>query len=364
MLDAAIDYLRAEAAMGGYEAWAARADDLNEVYDATARYLNCSPSEIAFTAGASDSWWRAFSSIPLAPGDRVLMSQSEFQANAFALLQARERGVIVEDVPNDGNGEIDLDALERMLDDRVKVVSLTTISMSNGAVQPAVEVGRIVSETGAIFLLDACQVAGQRPLDVDDLRCDFLCYTGRKFMRGMRGTGILYARAGVIDRLGHSPFVDGRSAEWTSPSTFHYADGAHRFEFGEQNFAGKVALGVATNYALDLGFDAIEQRITALSGAFRNGLGQINGVTVRDEGLDRCGIVTFTSEHLAPEAIAAGLAARNINVGAPGKRNAQLDIGRRGLDSVVRAGIHYFNTEDEVAAVLEAVSAVVGSRAG
>ncbi len=129
--------------------------------------------------------------------------------------------------------------------------------MANGAIQPAAAVGERARALGAIYLLDACQAAGQLPLDVEELGCDFLAFTGRKFMRGPRGTGILYARESVMDRLGPPPFVDGRSAEWTAPFTYELAPGARRFEFGEQNFAGKAGLGVAVEYAMSVGLDSI-----------------------------------------------------------------------------------------------------------
>ena len=190
VVEGAIDYLRLEAEIGGYEAYWAREDQMNAVYDATARYLGCMPSEVAYTSGAGDSWWRAFAAIPLKTGDRVLASTAEYQANAFALLQARDRGVIVEVVPNDAMGLIDLEAMRSMIDDRVKLVTLTHIAMANGAIQPAAVVGEIAHEAGALFLLDSCQAAGQLPLNVDSLNCDFLAYTGRKFMRGMRGSGV------------------------------------------------------------------------------------------------------------------------------------------------------------------------------
>ncbi len=359
VLEAAVNYLKAEASMGGYEAWGAHQPELNAIYSATARYLNCAESEVAFTASASDGWWRAFLSIPLQPGDRVLIGRSEFQANAYGLMQARERGIVVDVVPNDQHGNIDLEELDKMADGAVKLVCLTHISMANGAVQDAAAVGAAAKRLGAFFLLDSCQVAGQRPLDVQELGCDFLNYTGRKFMRGMRGTGILYARSGAIGRLGQTPFLDGRSATWTGPDSYEYAAGAHRFEFGEQNFAGKVALGVATNYALELGFERIQDRIGMLSARLRDSLAAIPSITICDEGTDQSGIVTFTSSAMKPETIQQNLSTRSINVGAPGKSNAQLDLGLRGLDNVVRAGVHYFNTEDELDQLADAVQQIV-----
>lgn len=358
VVDAMVDYLRAEEITGGYEIAVERAQDLDAVHGATARYLHCEPHEIAFTVSAGDAWWRAFSSVPLEAGDRVLVGHSEYQANAFGWLQARDRGVEVEVVPNDPAGDFDVEAFEAMLDERVKLVSLTMVAMTNGAIHPAAEVGQILRSSGsqAIYLLDACQAAGQLPLDVQSLGCDFLNYTGRKFMRGPRGTGVLFARSDVHNKLGHSSFVDGRSAVWTTPDSFEYASDAKRFEFGEYGYGGKVGLGVATNYMLDVGIEAIADRVASLSSLLRFDLSAIPKVGVLDTGTRKSGIVTFDVDGMAAGDVQAALAARGINVSTPGVMLAQLELAPRSIDAVVRAGVHYYNTEEEVARFCEAVA--------
>ena len=344
--------------MGGYEAEADRRDDLRRVYSATSTMLGCSPAEVAFTANASDSWWRAFISIPLSPGDRVLTGHSEFSTGGLGLLQARERGVIVDVIPNDDHGEIDLDALDSRLGDDVKAIVLTQISMSNGAVQHAAAVGERARAAGAVYLLDACQAAGQMPLDVDELMCDFLLFTGRKFMRGPRGTGVLYARSSVIEQLGQTPFLDGRSADWATADTYRYRGEARRFEFGEQNFAGKAGLGVAIEHALDIGLEAIASRVQAMATRLRSELDALPGVTVRDEGTIQSGIVTFTVDGHPPLDVRSTLGRLGINVSSPGRENAQWDLGARGLEMVVRAGVHYFNTDEEIDRLTAAVASL------
>jgi len=306
--------------------------------------------------GASDAWWRAFSAVPLKPGDRVLIGRSEFMANAFGLLQARDRGVLVDVVPNTDTGEIDVAAMANMLDDRVKLIAHTQVSMSNGAVHPSAAVGALANEAGILYLLDSCQAAGQLELDVKSLGCDFLVFTGRKFVRGPRGTGVLYAKSSTLERLGPSPFVDGRSAVWTSADSYELMPDARRFEFGEQNFAGKVGLGVAIEYALEIRLDPIASRITALADELRQQLASVEGVEVRDEGTKQCGIVTFTVDGHESIDVKRELGNNGVNVSAPGRQNAQLDIGHRGIDSVVRAGVHYFNTPEETARLTQVVA--------
>lgn len=353
-----IDYLDAEALTGGYEIAADRATDLERFHESTATYLGCSPSEIAFASGAAEAWWRAFTSVPLKAGDRILVTSSEYQANAFGWMTASERGVAVDVIPNDADGVVDLDAFETMIDERVRLVSFTMISLGNGAVQPAAAAAARLRSTGsdAIFLLDACQAAGQLPLDVAELDCDFLVYTGRKFMRGPRGTGVLFARASVLDRLGSPTFVDGRSAVWQADGSYHVLPGAQRFEFGEFGYAAKVALGVATDYLLDIGIEPIAERVNALATRVRDGLGGLDGATVHDQGLKRCGIVTFTIDGVASADMVAVLRANGVNTSAPHRSAAQLDLGARGIEDIVRAGVHYFNTEGEVDRLLELVA--------
>jgi len=359
VVDASVDYLRTEQLMGGYEAAESEVERLDAVYASAARLLNCNQHEVAFTTGASDAWWRAFSAIPLAPGDRVLIGRSEFMANAFGLLQARDRGVQVEVVPNTAAGEIDVDAMADMLDDRVKLIAHTQISMSNGAIHPSAAVGALAKEAGVLYLLDSCQAAGQLVLDVEALGCDFLVFTGRKFLRAPRGTGVLYARTSALERLGPSPFVDGRSAVWTSEDTYEPMPYARRFEFGEQNFAGKIGLGVAIEYAMEIGLDPITERITILAGELRQQLSSIQGAVVRDEGKNQCGIVTFTVDGHEAIDVQRELRKSGVNVSAPNRQNAQLDIGHRGIEAVVRAGVHYFNTPEETAKLVEVVAALL-----
>ena len=354
--DAVVDYLRQEAAQGGYEVAAARASDLANFDAATAKYLGCTPQEVAFVTSASDGWWRAFSALDIGAGDRILVGRSEFQANAFGWLRAQDLGAEVTVIDNDVSGTIDLQQLSAELDERVKLVSLTMISMSNGAIHPAAEVGKVVADSSAFYLLDACQAAGQLPLDVDTLGCDALVYTGRKFMRGPRGTATLYVREASLDHLVRPVMLDGRSAIWHDDGSYGFAPGAKRFEFGEVPYAGRVGLGVATDYMVNLGIDAIASRIRHLSARLRSGLESIDGVRVLDEGDAKSGIVTFDADGLSCAHLQATLSKAGINVSAPGRGNAQLDLGARGIDAVIRAGVHYYNTDAELDRLLHVVS--------
>jgi cysteine desulfurase/selenocysteine lyase len=356
VVDAVKAHIDLEAEMGGYEAAAHQAEADAGFYRAAGQMLGCRPDEVAFTVSASDAWWRAFMSIPLEPGDRIITGHSEYVANALGLLQATERGIEVVLVPNDEAGQIDLDALAGELAHGAAVVALTHVPTSSGLVNPAAEVGALAKAAGAWYLLDACQSAGQLPLDVDEINCDFLSVTGRKFLRGPRGSGFLYARSDRLGELRPAPFLDGRSADWTSPWEYRMQPGAQRFELFEVSYAAKFGLGVAIDYALARGLENIAERVGLLAGRLRTGLSAINGITVRDPGREKCGIVTFTVDGQSAEAVKSQLRTKGVNVSFSGANAAQFDLGLRGVPAVVRASVHYFNTEAEVDRVLELLS--------
>lgn len=356
VLDSVIRHLRLEASVGGYEAAAEAAEDVDRVYEAGAQLLGCNRSELAFTNSASDSWWRAFRTVPFEAGDRVLVGHSEYVTGGLALIQLADLGVEVELIPDDEYGQVSVEALADALDERVRLVALTHVPTSGGLVNPAAEVGHLAKEAGAYYLLDACQAGGQIPLDVSDLRCDFLCLTGRKFLRGPRGTGLLYVNAGAMEDLEHPTFIDGRGADWTSPWEYRLQPGAQRYELFEHGCAGKIGLGVAIGYALDLGLDSIADRVFSLAASIRSGLAAIAGVDVVDQGIDKCGIVTFTLAGRDSAAVSGELRSLGVHTSAIGAQSAQFDLGMRGLESVVRASVHYFNDDGDIDQLLEQVA--------
>ncbi len=346
VVDEVIDYLRLEATIGGYEAADRESDRLGRVYDAGARLLGCGPGELAFTTNASEAWWRAFTSVPLQAGDRILTDRAEYVSNAYGLLQAKARGVEVVVIPDDEHGQIDVDALRAEADERVRLVALTHVPTSSGLVNPAAAVGEVARSVGAFYLLDACQSAGQIPLDVDALHCDFLSLTGRKFLRGPRGTGLLYVRSTVLDSLAPPVFIDGHSADWTDVDTYRLQPDSGRFELFETNFAAKAGFGVAIDYALSVGLDAIRARVTDLADGLRHRLASIDDVTVHDHGRERCGIVTFSSARHDTAELTAAAKAAGINVSHAVPSPWQVEQGAQ-RPTLVRASPHYYNTDDE-----------------
>jgi selenocysteine lyase/cysteine desulfurase len=358
--DTVLGHLELESRIGGYEAADAAAEAFAASYDVLAGLVGAHPDEIAFVENATRAWDMAFYSIPFDAGARILTTSSEYASNALGFLQAAQRhGAVVEVVPDDGHGQICLDSLARMLAaGNVRLVAINHVPTHDGLVNPAAEVGKLAREAGALYLLDACQSVGQLAVDVAEIGCDLLSATGRKFLRGPRGTGFLYARREVAQRL-TPPFVDLRAADWTGPDSYELRPDARRFETWERFAAGQLGLAAAASYALELGMAAIEERVTALAERLRAALAELPGVTVHDRGLRRSGIVTFTHETVDAPRIVASLAAAPRRVNARvAEQTYRYDAGVR-PPLRVRLSPHYYNTEEELDLAVSAVAAAV-----
>ncbi len=354
-LEAVTSHLELEARIGGYEAAAAATEKIEHTYDALALLVGADRDEIAVVENATRAWDMAYYALPFQEGDRILTARAEYASNAIAFLQtARRHGVSVETVPDDESGQLSVGALGAMIDERVKLIAVTHVPTQGGLVNPAADIGRVAREFGITYLLDACQSVGQMPIDVAEIGCDLLTAPGRKYLRGPRGTGFLYCARSMLERL-EPPFLDLHAATWTTPDSYEVRADARRFETWETYYAGKIGLGVAASAAVDLGLDAIEQRVTDLAESLRQRLRTRPGVLVHDQGQRRCGIVTFTVDGHNPHRIADQLHAQRINVSVSIADYARWDLEPRGLDAVVRASVHYYNTHDELDRMCDAL---------
>src|SRR4051794_36341300 len=328
------------------------------VYASVASLVGAAADEIALVENATRAWDMVAYSLgaSFGPGDRVLTSQAEYASNVIALLQLAARtGVSVEVVPDDDAGQLSVDALADLLDERVRLVTMSWIPTQGGLVNPAAAVGAVTRAAGVPYLLDACQAAGQLPIDVDALGCDFLSATGRKYLRAPRGTGLLYVRRDWLDRL-DPPFLDVHAAQWAPGGQVVVRPDARRFESWERSVANQLGLGAAVDYALALGVDAIADRVVTLGASLRDQLAGVPCLALHDRGVEKCGIVTFTVDGVDVYELAASLRAQHINISVSTIDFARYDFEARGLTAVARASVHYYNTDDELARLVDAVA--------
>ena len=358
VLDVIEAHLEREALIGGYEAEGEAVERIEEIYDSIGRLIGAQTDEIAIVENATRAWDMVFYAIPFSAGDRILTSVSEYGSNTIAFLQVAERtGARIEVVPNDEHGQLSVAALADMLDDRVKLVSVSHMPTNGGLVQPAAEIGRLAREAGAFYLLDACQTVGQMPIDVNELGADALTATSRKYLRGPRGLGFLYVRRGQVREL-TPPFLDIHAAEWVARDRYEVRRDARRFENWESPIAAKLGLGRAIDYAIDLGLGAIWARVEPLAARLRAALAAVPGVTVLDLGQVKGGIVTFTIGAVPASEVVATLRAQRINTSVSPVTSTRYDMEARQLDDIVRASVHYLTTDEEIRTLVNAVSAI------
>ncbi|WP_221176960.1 aminotransferase class V-fold PLP-dependent enzyme [Nocardioides pocheonensis] len=356
VLETVVGHLRREAEVGGYRAAAEREAELAAVPESVGRLLGCDPDLVALTDSATRAWDLFVTALPWSAGDRVLVCGTEYASNAIALLQrARLDGCVVEIVPNDDRGLVDLAALEAVLDERVRLVSLVHVPTNSGQVAPVREVVELAHRAGALVLLDACQSVGQLAVDVEELGVDALSATGRKWLRAPRGTGFLHVRREVLEAL-EPASADLRGASWTGSHDYELAPGARRFELWEYDVAARLGLKVAVDQLLDLGVADVEAAVRSRADDLRRGLDDLERVTVRDVGPDLSGIVSFTVDGLRAEEVRDRLADQRVTVTVSGAASTRLDMAERGLEAVVRASPHYFVSPGDVQRAVEAVA--------
>jgi cysteine desulfurase/selenocysteine lyase len=343
--EAVRDHLRLEEEVGGYRAAAMRSDALAEGYEVFATLLGCAPDEIAFSDSASRSWLSALDAVPLSPGDRVLVTEVEYHSNALALMHL---GFHPEPIPSSPSGAVDVTAFQAMLDARVKLVSLVHVPTNGGLVNPVAPLAAAARSVGAVVLLDACQSLGQLPVGLDGVHA--VSGTGRKWLRGPRGTGVLAVR-GLRPRL-----IDGRAALWESLDTFTVQPNAKAFELWEYSVADRLGLIAAARYALSLGIHDIAAEVSTRASLTRQLLAELPGVSVHDLGDERCGIVSFAVAGHSAEEVRDYLWDNGVAVSVTYDTSTQYDMTRRGIEKLVRASPHYFVSTDEIARFAEILS--------
>lgn len=359
VLDTQIEHLQREAHIGGYEAAAEAADRGHAVYESIGRLIGARPEQIARVEHATAAWNAAFWSIPMRAGQRIITHDHDYGANWIAFLHAVEtRGVVIDRIPSDTLGQIDLEALGRSLEepDDVALVSLAWIPTSGGLVNPAAAVGALTRAAGVPFLLDACQAVGQLDIDVDAIGCDLLSGTGRKYLRGPRGTGFLYASENILDGLTPAQ-PDHHGADWTALDRYEFAAGATRFEHWEHSHAAWLGLGVAVDVAVDIGVDRIQRTVALRAKDLRARLVDA-GMNVHDQGLARCGIVTMTHPRIESADVRARLGELDINTSTTFAGSARADMEARDLPPMVRMSVHCTTTSAELERTVDAVRAL------
>ncbi len=357
VVNAIRNYLTKEESMGGYETAAEERDELSRFYDYAAQLLNCKNRNVAFTTNATDGYNKALSSVPFRQGDVILISGNDYPSNFIAFLSLQKRfGVKFVRVENTATGEIDLQDLEnKMKQYAPRLVSVTHVPTSSGLVQPVEEIGKIIQNYDTLYLLDACQSLGQIKVNAEAIHADFISGTFRKFLRGPRGTGILYVSDKALDAGLEPLYPDLRGAEWVSENEYKTRNDAKRFEYWETSPSLMMGSKEALRYALSSGIENIEARNNQLVSRLKSGLADAGNILLADRGTQQCSIITFSIKNKSEEATKNFFSDKGINIYTINKTSAWIDFQEKGVEWVVRVSPHYYNTESEIEAFIEAV---------
>ena len=361
VVETVIHYLSEEATLGGYEMEYKYREQLENVYLLIARFIHAERDEVAIVENASMAWGLAFNGIEFKKGDVIITSEMEYVTNLLGFLNAEQtHGIQIKVIPNDVYGNFSLQALEDAITAQTRLIAITHIASTAGVVLPVIEIGKIARKHNILYLVDACQTVGQIPVNVKEIGCDILSTTGRKYLRAPRGTGFLYVRKEVQDSL-KILFMDGHTAQLINENAFEIRNDARRFELFEKSRALTLGLGKAVEYAMNIGVGRIWQRIQFLAAVMRRQLGDIDGITVHDNGEQKSGIVTFTVDGVGSSHVKSELGEKKIHVSVGLAKSTLIYMNRNSLNTVVRASVHYYNTEEEINRMCEALESIVKS---
>jgi cysteine desulfurase/selenocysteine lyase len=335
-------------------------EEATELYEAARdrvqRFVGAAArEEIVFTRGTTDGIGIVAEAVgrTLRPGDEIVVTELEHHSNLVPWqVAARDRGASVRAVPVIGDGLLDLDALDRLLGPRTRLVAVAHVSNVLGTILPVAEIVVRARRVGALTLVDGAQAVPHMPVDMSALGCDFYVFSSHK-MLGPTGIGVLYGRRSVLEALeparGGSEMI---KEVWIDRATWN--DLPWRFEPGTPPIAEAVGLDAAIEYLEKLGMDRVREHTHALAVQAATQLAAIPGVRVFGPRQERGAVVAFSVEGLHPHDVAAALDADGIAVRA-GHHCAQPLMRWCGVVGTSRASFSVFNSPEEVALLAHAV---------
>ena len=359
--DAMNAHIALESEIGGYEAADARESAIARTYDEIAGLINAAPRNVAIVANATAGFIQAMSSFDFGPGDCIVTTRSDYTSHQIQLLAlSRRLGIEILHADDLPEGGVDPESVRALASrPNCRLVHVSWVPTHSGLVQDVEAVGAVCESLGVPYLIDACQAVGQIPIDVQALRCDYLAVTARKFLRGPRGVGFLYASDRALARGDHPLYVDMRGAKWTEPNSYELADSAIRFEDWEFAYALVLGLAEATKYARAIGVDVAQRRAWMLAESLRSMLSELDRVRVLDRGRVRSAIVTADIPGWYAPDLSVALRERGINSAASLRWYGLLDFAARGVTSAIRLSPHYYNTDDEISAAVGAIRELI-----
>jgi cysteine desulfurase/selenocysteine lyase len=342
--------------------------DATEAYEGARErvraFINASMmEEVVFTSGTTGAInlaARSWGAKNIAAGDEIILTHMEHHSNIVPWkMLCEQTGAVLKIVPVSDDGELLMEAFTELLSTRTKLVSVVHASNTLGTINPAVEVIRLAHAHGAKVLVDAAQSVSCMPIDVQELDCDFLAFSGHKLF-GPNGIGVLYAKADLLEMM--PPFMGGGDMILSvSFEEICYNKPPYRFEAGTPNIAGAYGLGCAIDYVQRIGFEAIQAHEQELLQAATKALVAIDGVRMIGTAPKKVAIVSFVIDGVHPHDIGSILDSEGVAVRA-GHHCTQPLMARYQLPATARASFSIYNTLDDIdrlAAAIEEVKRIM-----
>jgi len=348
-------YLKEEEKLGGYFVQDNQTQKLEKFYSEAAKLINAQPNNLAFTHDATDACIKALSCIAFEPDDVIVTTDDDYGSNHIQFMSLQKRfGIQIKRIKTLENGDLDLSNFAELVDKHnPRLVAVSHIPTNSGLIQNIKAVGEICKSKQILFLVDACQSIGQLQVDVD-----FLTATGRKFLRGPRGTGFLYISDRVLNLDYYPLFIDGKGAIWKTAGEFEIEPSAKRFETWERPCALQMGLIEALKYLDKIGIDKVEAYNFNLMKRFRQNLSSIPNVKLYDKGSKKCNILTFNKHHKSLEEITTALKSNHVFFSVSDKHWGVIDFEKKGVEWLIRLSPHYFNTIEEIDRVSEIIEGI------
>lgn len=345
-------YMDREAAVGGYRAADEHKDQLDAVYQQLADGFGGHKTSYALSGGGADAFAKLFYSVPIGAGDNIITSQNEYCSNYLAYLHRAEIcGFEVRIAPFNDDGQIDLDSLESLIDDRTRLVSLSHNTATSGVVLPAREIGRLCKQYDILYLLDATQTVGHLELDFADIGCDMATGTARKWLRGPRGLGFMYLAEAARERISPA-MIYNQSGDWLGANAFSLRSDARVLESWERSCGNQLGLGAALNVYQSNGPAEIERSLFARGKYLRDNIANMKSMELVDPGAASSAIVTCNVKALGAADAKKRLAEGGFHVGVALKAQSLIDFEKRGIESALRISPHYYTSMSELDSLL------------
>ena len=318
-----------------------------------------SNKEIVFTKGTTDSLNIIAQSYGefIQAGDEIVISKMEHHANLIPWQQlAKRKQAVLRYIPLTADGHLDVQAAKTIINEKTAIVALAQVSNVLGTVNPVKEIAQLAHQHQAIMVVDGAQAVAHMPVDVQDLDCDFYCFSGHK-MCGPTGIGVLYGKQTLLEKMEPVAF-GGEMIDFVDLYESTWTELPWKFEAGTPNIAGAIGLGAAIDYLEKIGMQTIHDYEQAIVAELLPKLQQIEGLTIYgpQNPAEHTAVIAFNLDHLHPHDVASALDMQGIAVRA-GHHCAQPLIKELGCFATARASFYFYNTKEEADQLVAAILA-------